>query len=173
MEKLGTYGRKKHLIIFFSLLTALLLTGCASSDKTGTQARTDLTSDHVRGLYSGMARKDIEDLLGSGDKSLADHEDIDVYSLSDGTTAILRYRDDTLMGAYIRDKDNMETNIFGQDSSNMNGVNGINETGSSLTGESLGESSSESESTSEDSEALGNGDLNNAADSATEAETRQ
>lgn len=111
--------------------------------------RTDLTADHVRGLYSGMARKDVEDLLGTGDKSLADHEKIDVYSLSDGSTAVLRYRDDTLLGAYLRDKDNIETSIFGQDTTNTSGTNGVTDTGSSLE----------------------NSDLNNAADSATEAGT--
>ena len=139
------------------LMSTLLLTGCSSSDKAGTQARTDLTAEHVRGLYSGMARTDVEDLLGTGDKSLADHEKIDVYSLSDGTTAVLRYRDDTLLGAYLRDKDNVETSIFGQDTTNMSGVNGVTDTSSSLDMENR--------------DSLENSDLNNAADSATEAES--
>ena len=65
---------RTYLFWVLSLFTVLLITGCSSADKAGTQARTDLTSDHVRGLYSGMARKDVEDLLGTGDKSLADHE---------------------------------------------------------------------------------------------------
>ncbi|WP_418752497.1 hypothetical protein [Frisingicoccus sp.] len=141
--------RRTYLLCIFSLLAAFLITGCSSADKAGTQARTDLTADHVRGLYSGMARKDVEDLLGTGDKSLADHEKIDVYSLSDGSTAVLRYRDDTLLGAYLRDKDNIETSIFGQDTTNTSGTNGVTDTGSSLE----------------------NSDLNNAADSATEAGT--
>lgn len=180
MEKHRTYGYKKHLVIFLSLLTALIFTGCGSSDKAGTQARTDLTSDHIRGLYSGMERKDIEDLLGTGDKSLADHEDIDVYSLSDGTTAVLRYRDDSLMGAYIRDKDNIETSIFDKDTSGMTGINGVNETGSSLTGETMTEQESGNEmnesgatQNTKSSDAVGNTDLNNAADASTEAETRK
>ena len=141
--------RRTYLLCIFSLLAAFLMTGCSSADKAGTQARTDLTADHVRGLYSGMARKDVEDLLGTGDKSLADHEKIDVYSLSDGSTAVLRYRDDTLLGAYLRDKDNIETSIFGQDTTNTSGTNGVTDTGSSLE----------------------NSDLNNAADSVTEAGT--
>lgn len=141
--------RRTYLLCILSLLAAFLMTGCSSADKAGTQARTDLTADHVRGLYSGMARKDVEDLLGTGDKSLADHEKIDVYSLSDGSTAVLRYRDDTLLGAYLRDKDNIETSIFGQDTTNTSGTNGVTGTGSSLE----------------------NSDLNNAADSATEAGT--
>ncbi|WP_418746198.1 hypothetical protein [Frisingicoccus sp.] len=141
--------RRTYLLCILSLLAAFLMTGCSSADKAGTQARTDLTADHVRGLYSGMARKDVEDLLGTGDKSLADHEKIDVYSLSDGSTAVLRYRDDTLLGAYLRDKDNIETSIFGQDTTNTSGTNGVTDTGSSLE----------------------NSDLNNAADSATEAGT--
>ena len=141
--------RRTYLLCILSLLAAFLMTGCSSADKAGTQARTDLTADHVRGLYSGMARKDVEDLLGTGDKSLTDHEKIDVYSLSDGSTAVLRYRDDTLLGAYLRDKDNIETSIFGQDTTNTSGTNGVTDTGSSLE----------------------NSDLNNAADSATEAGT--
>ena len=82
---------------------------------------------------------------------------IDVYSLSDGTTAVLRYRDDTLLGAYLRDKDNVETSIFGQDTTNMSGVNGVTDTSSSLDMENR--------------DSLENSDLNNAADSATEAES--
>ena len=80
----------------------------------------------------------INKLLGTGDKSLADHESIEVYSLSDGTTALLRYRDDTLMDAYLRDKDNIETSIFGQNASNMSGVNGVNDTNNSYTETNMG-----------------------------------
>jgi hypothetical protein len=79
-----------------------------------------------------MARTDVEDLLGTGDKSLSNHEKIDVYSLSDGTTAVLRYRDDTLLGAYLRDKDNVETSIFGNDTAETSGTNGVTNTESSL-----------------------------------------
>ena len=151
----GFYTKQFFWTLF--LMATLLLTGCSSSDKAGTQARTDLTAEHVRGLYSGMARTEVEELLGTGDKSLADHEKIDVYSLSDGTTAVLRYRDDTLLGAYLRDKDNVETSIFGQDTTNMSGVNGVTDTSSSLDMENR--------------DSLENSDLNNAADSATEAES--
>ncbi len=171
--------RRTYLLWILSVFTALLMTGCSSADKAGTQARTDLTSDHVRGLYSGMARKDVEDLLGTGDKSLADHEKIDVYSLSDGSTAVLRYRDDTLLGAYLRDKDNMETSIFGQDTTNTSGTNGVTDTGSSLDSEMNSNSSTENSSMNSDNStenrmvnpnsSLENSDLNNAADSATEA----
>lgn len=126
----------KTLLMVFALCSTLLFTGCSNADTAGTQARSDLTAEHVRGLYSGMARTDIEDLLGTSDKSLAAHESIEVYSLADGTTALLRYRDDRLMGAYIRDKDNNETPLFGYGNSNMSGVNGINESGSSMTTES-------------------------------------
>lgn len=59
---------RTYLFWVLSLFTVLLITGCSSADKAGTQARTDLTSDHVRGLYSGMARKDVEDLLGTAIK---------------------------------------------------------------------------------------------------------
>ena len=61
-------------------------------------------------------------------KSLAEHESIEVYSLSDGTTALLRYRDDQLLGAYLRDKDNVETSIFNQNNAGMTGINGTDST---------------------------------------------
>jgi hypothetical protein len=133
MKTHRTYGfYVKHLCCTLSICAVLLFTGCSSNDTAGTQARTDLTSDHIRGLYSGMARTDVEDLLGTGDKSLSNHEKIDVYSLSDGTTAVLRYRDDTLLGAYLRDKDNVETSIFGNDTAETSGTNGVTNTESSL-----------------------------------------
>lgn len=122
----------KHFFWIFALCTSFLLTGCGNADTNGTQARTDLTAEHVRGLYSGMKRNEIEDLLGGSDKSLAEKESVEVYSLADGTTAILRYREDTLMSAYLRDKDNVETSLFGQDASNLPGINGVNDTNSSL-----------------------------------------
>ena len=134
-----TYGsHMKHFFLSLAIVSSLFLTACGSADTAGTQARTDLTADHVRGLYSGMVRSDVEDLLGTGDKSLADHESIEVYSLSDGTTALLRYRDDTLMDAYLRDKDNFETSIFGQNASNLSGVNGVNDTNNSYTETNMG-----------------------------------
>lgn len=122
----------KYLIFGLALCTSFLLTGCGDADTAGTQARTDLTSDHVRGLYSGMLRNDIEDLLGTSDKSLGEKESVEVYGLSDGTTAVLRYSDDKLMGAYLRDKENKETSLFDNDNANLPGVNGINSTDSSL-----------------------------------------
>ncbi len=124
----NTYGSPSQLFSLFALI------GCTSADKAAAQARTDLTADHVRGLYSGMVRNDVEDLLGTSDKSLAEHESVEVYSLADGTTAVLRYRDDQLLGAYLRDKDNVETSLFHSNNANMPGINGVNETGSSLNG---------------------------------------
>ncbi|MDD6231506.1 MAG: hypothetical protein SO181_10780 [Frisingicoccus sp.] len=128
MKMQRTYGLHFKTSLFWAaaLVSVLLLTGCGNADTAGTQARSDLTSDHVRGLYSGMNRNDIEDLLGTSDKSLAEHESIEVYSLSDGTTAVLRYRDDTLMGAYLRDKNNIETPLFGNEGTNTNNTNGTN-----------------------------------------------
>ena len=125
---LEKYAHKKHSLLLFALCMSFILTGCGSTNTNGTQARSDLTAEHVRGLYSGMKRNEIEDLLGGSDKSLAEKESIEVYSLADGTTAVLRFREDTLMSAYLRDKDNKETPIFGQDNSMLPGVNGINET---------------------------------------------
>ena len=128
MKMQRTYGLhfKTSLFLASALSSVLLLTGCGNADTAGTQARSDLTADHVRGLYSGMNRNDIEDLLGTSDKSLAEHESIEVYSLSDGTTAVLRYRDDTLMGAYLRDKNNIETPLFGNTNTNTNNTNDTN-----------------------------------------------
>ena len=132
MKMQRTYGLHFKTSLFWAaaLASVLLLTGCGNADTAGTQARSDLTADHVRGLYSGMNRNDIEDLLGTSDKSLAEHESIEVYSLSDGTTAVLRYRDDTLMGAYLRDKNNIETPLFGNTNTNTNNTN---DTSSSLS----------------------------------------
>ena len=137
MKMQRTYGLhfKSSLFWAAALASVLLLTGCGNADTAGTQARSDLTSDHVRGLYSGMNRNDIEDLLGTSDKSLAEHESIEVYSLSDGTTAVLRYRDDTLMGAYLRDKNNIETPLFGNTNTNTNNTN---DTNSSLSNDMTG-----------------------------------
>ena len=110
---------------------------------------------------------------------MADHEKIDVYSLSDGSTAVLRYRDDTLLGAYLRDKDNVETSIFGQDTTNMSGVNGVTDTSSSLDKDNKDNGNVNNGSSyagnanngSDNNIGLENSDLNNAADSATEAES--
>ena len=154
---LKNHANKKYSLWIFSLCMSFLLTGCGSTNTSGTQARTDLTAEHVRGLYSGMKRNDIEDLLGGSDKSRAEKESIEVYSLADGTTAVLRYREDTLMSAYLRDKNNVETSLFGQDNLNLPGVNGINETDSPTTPDA-----------SENTSSLEDSTLNNAADSATE-----
>ena len=137
MKMQRTYGLHFKTSLFWAaaLASVLLLPGCGNADTAGTQARSDLTSDHVRGLYSGMNRNDIEDLLGTSDKSLAEHESIEVYSLSDGTTAVLRYRDDTLMGAYLRDKNNIETPLFGNTNTNTNNTN---DTNSSLSNDMTG-----------------------------------
>lgn len=123
--------KTKYLFGIFTLCTLCLFTACGKSNTSGTQARTDLTTEHVRGLYSGMMRKDIEDLLGTSDSSLAAKETIEVYSLADGSTAVLRYHEDTLKGAYIRDKENKETSLFDNNSNNTNNTN--NSTSSSIS----------------------------------------
>ena len=124
-----TFSRKsKHFLLLSSLMFVFLLTACGSADSNSSQVRNDLTSEHVRGLYSGMKRNAIEDMLGTSDRSLAEKESIEIYSLADGTTAVLRYREDTLMSAYLRDKDNVETPIFDLSQPNLPGVNGLNET---------------------------------------------
>ena len=83
-----------------------------------------------------MNRSDVEDLLGKSDSALAENESFEMYSLADGTTAILRYAGDKLQAAYIRGKDNIEEAIFnnydgtspsqindGTNESNNNGAN--------------------------------------------------
>ena len=103
---------KNFKLLFFLMSAVLLLAGCSKGSETAAQSRTDLTAEHIRGLSADMARRDVEELLGQDDDHLAQKEDIDVYSLSDGSTAILRYIDDKLAGAYIRGKDMYEDTIF-------------------------------------------------------------
>lgn len=126
-----TASHSKCLFGIFTLCTLCLLTACGKGNTTSTQARSDLTVDHIRGLYSGMMRQDIEDLLGTSDSSLGAKETIEVYGLADGSTAVLRYHDDTLRSAYIRDKENKETPLFGYDtpdnSDNTSAPNAMNE----------------------------------------------
>ena len=168
--------KKCLLFMTIAALSLFVLVGCGNADTAGTQARTDLTADHVRGLYSGMVRNDVEDLLGTSDKSLAEHESIEVYSLSDGTTALLRYRDDQLLGAYLRDKDNVETSIFNQNNAGLTGINGTDSTIGG--GADMGTDNTNGAGTGTDNGIGGDTDtgdtrmttdLDNAADSATEA----
>ena len=126
--------QKKFLPILILAVSSLLI-GC-SSNQVSNQTRSDLTAEHVRGLYADMNRSDVEDLLGKSDSALAENESFEMYSLADGTTAILRYAGDKLQAAYIRGKDNIEEAIFnnydgtspsqindGTNESNNNGAN--------------------------------------------------
>ena len=103
---------KKLFLVFCILAGILTIAACSSGSETSAQSRTDLTSDNIRELSADMERRDVENLLGQDDDHLAQKEDVDVYSLSDGSTAILRYVDDRLAGAYIRGKDMYEDTIF-------------------------------------------------------------
>ena len=103
---------KKLLLTLCIILCICMLMGCSTSSTPSAQSRTDLTAEHFRGLTSDMTRKDVEDLIGTHDANLASKESIAVYSLADGTTAVLRYVDDMLAGAYIRGKDMFEETIF-------------------------------------------------------------
>ena len=103
---------KKTISILCLLLCLTALAACSKGSETSAQSRTDLTAEHIRGLSADMKRKDVEDLIGQDDDNLAHKEDVDVYSLSDGSTAVLRYVDDKLAGAYIRGKDMYEDTIF-------------------------------------------------------------
>ena len=102
----------KYLKFFLPcMILCFLLCACSHSD-TSAQTRNDLTSDHFNGLSSNMRRSDVEDLLGQGDGALGQNESYAMYSLVDGTTAILRYTGDELQSAYIRGKDNIERALF-------------------------------------------------------------
>ena len=67
-----------------------------------------MTEEHIRGLYADMKRSDVEDLLGKSDSALAQKESFEMYSLADGTVAVLRYAGDKLQSALIRGRDNVE-----------------------------------------------------------------
>jgi len=103
---------KKIITLALAIMVLMSLTACRTNADTTAQTRADLTADHVRGLYENMSRTDVEGLLGKHDSELASHETVHYYSLADGNTAVLRYVDDTLIGAYIRDKDNVEETLF-------------------------------------------------------------
>lgn len=103
---------KQRFFLAAAILTlTALLYGC-SGKETAAQTRNDLTAEHVRGLYADMKRSDVEDLLGKSDSALAENESFEMYSLADGTTAVLRYAGDKLQAAYIRGKDNIEEALF-------------------------------------------------------------
>lgn len=103
---------KKTVLMSCLLLAIMCITGCSKGSEVSSQSRTDLTSEHINNLTQDMSRTDVENILGQDDDHLAQKEDVDVYSLSDGTTAILRYVDDKLAGVYIRGKDMYEDTIF-------------------------------------------------------------
>lgn len=88
------------------------LVGCSRPSSSAVQTRNDLTKEHLAGLTSGMKRTDVIDLIGENDEALASKEDLDVYTLADGTAAVLRYKDDVLQSAYIRDADSFEDKLF-------------------------------------------------------------
>lgn len=115
---------QKARIILVSAILALtaVLYGC-SNNETSAQTRKDLTSEHVRGLYANMKRSDVEDLLGKSDSALAQKESFEMYSLADGTVAVLRYAGDELQSAFIRGKDNIEEALFNNYGSHSNQIN--------------------------------------------------
>lgn len=103
---------KKGLIISCLALGLCLFAACKPGDTTSAQSRTDLTADHISILDADMERSDVEALIGKDDASLSAKEDLDVYSLSDGKVAILRYANDKLQSVSIRDNDNYEDVVF-------------------------------------------------------------
>lgn len=103
---------KKTVLMSCLLLTIIWIAGCSKGSEVSSQSRTDLTTEHINNLTQDMSRTDVENILGQDDDHLAQKEDVDVYSLSDGTTAILRYVDDKLASVYIRGKDMYEDTIF-------------------------------------------------------------
>lgn len=115
----------KHLKLIVMIMTVgVLLCGC-SKDTTSKQTRSDLTEEHFHGLSSDMKSSDVEDLVGKSDSALGENERLEMYSLTDGTTAVLRYAGDKLQSAYIRGKDMIERPIF--DNYREGGSNTIND----------------------------------------------
>lgn len=114
---------EKLKIIDSFMTTAAILCAC-STNTVSKQTRTDLTGEHFNGLYADMKRSDVEDLIGKSDSALAKNESVEMYSLADGTTALLRYAGDKLQAAYIRGKDNVEKVLFnnysGHSTNNIN-----------------------------------------------------
>lgn len=102
----------KHTKLFILIGTLSLLLCACSSTPTSKQTRNDLTSEHFNGLSADMHRSDVEDLVGKSDSALAENESFEMYSLADGSVALLRYAGDKLQAAYIRGKDNIERAIF-------------------------------------------------------------
>lgn len=131
---------QKTRIILVAAILALtaVLYGC-SNKETSAQTRSDLTSEHIRGLYADMKRSDVEDLLGKSDSALAEKESFEMYSLADGTVAVLRYAGDKLQSAFIRGKDNVEEALFNNYGSHSNQ---INDGTSNSDGKEIGESNS-------------------------------
>ena len=109
------------LVCAIFALTAVLY-GCSNKEMSA-QIRSDLTSEHIRGLYADMKRSDVEDLLGKSDSALAEKESFEMYSLADGTVAVLRYAGDKLQSAFIRGKDNVEEALFNNYGSHSNQIN--------------------------------------------------
>lgn len=101
----------KFKLSILLLLCCILFCACSSAP-AATQTRNDLTEEHFRGLYSDMNRSDVQDLIGQSDPALGQNESVEMYSLADGTTALLRYAGDKLQAAYIRGKDNIERTLF-------------------------------------------------------------
>lgn len=102
---------KKILYLCCGVLMIVLM-GCSKPSSSAVQTRNDLTREHLAGLTSGMKRTDVIDLIGENDEALASKEDFDVYTLADGSTAVLRYKDDILQSAFIRNADNFEDKLF-------------------------------------------------------------
>lgn len=104
--------QKTRIILAAAILSlTALLYGCSSKEPSA-QTRSDLTEEHIRGLYADMKRSDVEDLLGKSDSALAQKESFEMYSLADGTVAVLRYAGDKLQSALIRGRDNVEKALF-------------------------------------------------------------
>lgn len=137
-----TMWKQKMILSAAVLALTAVLYGCSGAT-TSSQTRSDLTAEHVRGLYADMSRSDVEDLLGKSDSALADKESFEMYSLADGTTAVLRYAGDKLQAAYIRGKDNLEEALFNNYS--KDGANEIND-GTQETGNNTSQRETESSS---------------------------
>lgn len=164
---------KRGLLSLCCVLMLTSLVGCSNPSSSAVQTRNDLSREHLTGLSSGMKRNDVEDLIGKNDEALASKEDFDVYTLADGTTAVLRYQGDVLRSAFIRGKDNFEEALFndfekpatGNDTKNGNN-NNVNDnintnTRNTNNNTNMTNNNSNTTNTSESNTAPGNNSVNN------------
>lgn len=110
------------LVCAIFALTAVLY-GCSNKEMSA-QTRSDLTSEHIRGLYADMKRSDVEDLLGKSDSALSRKRKLwNVQPCWRHQLLFCSYAGDKLQSAFIRGKDNVEEALFNNYGSHSNQIN--------------------------------------------------